>query len=164
MINQALTDILRRLKKLERDTGRYKTHDVPSTTSSSYSVNWTAATANPAIGDGTLVGRYISNGKMVTMDIYLKYGTATTSGTGNWSFGIPIQAASNGVNYWGITHIRDSATNSYDRFVKLSAGGTTLTVFTQLDSATNVNSISGTSPITFTTNDEVEIQLIYESI
>lgn len=58
----------------------------------SYVVLWTAS-VNPAKGDGTLTGRFIVRGRIVTVNIVLSYGTTTTGGTGDWVFTLPITAA-----------------------------------------------------------------------
>lgn len=55
-----------------------------------YTPTWTAATTNPVLGNGTVVGRSRTIGK--TMDIWIKltWGTTTTAvGAGGWRFTIP---------------------------------------------------------------------------
>lgn len=53
-----------------------------------YTPAWTAST-NPAIGNGTLLGRYKVVGKTVHLRIYMSAGSTTTFGSGDWSFGLP---------------------------------------------------------------------------
>lgn len=58
----------------------------------SYAVTWTALTTNPSIGNGTLTGRFIRVGKMVTAAIKMIPGTTTTFGNGEWRFSMPSEA------------------------------------------------------------------------
>ncbi|MGA4941785.1 hypothetical protein [Streptomyces cinereoruber] len=58
-----------------------------------YTPAWTASTA-PSIGNGTLIGRYKTIGKLCTVQIEIVMGTTTTFGTGIWFFSLPFTAAS----------------------------------------------------------------------
>jgi hypothetical protein len=55
----------------------------------SYTPTWTAASVNPAIGNGTLTGAYLKIGKLYFFRIYCLAGGTTTFGTGaySWSLG-----------------------------------------------------------------------------
>jgi len=57
-----------------------------------YTPTWTASSVNPAIGNGTLSGRYIVRGRRYWVDIHLVAGSTTTFGTGTWSFALPFAA------------------------------------------------------------------------
>lgn len=59
-----------------------------------YTPTWTAATTNPAIGNGTLSGAYQKIGKTIQVRINVVPGSTTTFGTGAWSFALPETAAS----------------------------------------------------------------------
>ena len=59
-----------------------------------YTPAWTAATTNPTLGNGTLVGRYIQVGKRVDFSISLTWGSTTTAGSGTYQFGLPVAARS----------------------------------------------------------------------
>jgi hypothetical protein len=58
----------------------------------SYTPTWTAATTNPSLGNGALVGRYIQIGKTVNVFVQLTIGSTTTLGTGGWIFSVPFAA------------------------------------------------------------------------
>lgn len=55
-----------------------------------FTPGWFGSTTNPAIGNGTIVGRYKRIGKTVFFRISITAGTTTTYGSGNYSFGIPF--------------------------------------------------------------------------
>jgi hypothetical protein len=54
-----------------------------------YTPAWTAASVNPAIGNGTRYGQWIRNGQAMTVKLYFLMGGTTTFGTGIYSFSIP---------------------------------------------------------------------------
>ncbi|MCX5559991.1 hypothetical protein [Streptomyces sp. NBC_00038] len=56
----------------------------------SYTPVWTAATTNPAIGDGTLTGRYAVVGKVCHFTAFAAFGSTTTYGSGGYSLSLPI--------------------------------------------------------------------------
>lgn len=56
---------------------------------SAFTPTWTASVSNPAIGNGTLSGRYALVGKILFWSIVLSPGTTTTFGSGTWKFAIP---------------------------------------------------------------------------
>jgi len=55
-----------------------------------YTPVWTGSGSNPAIGDGTLTGRYVLIGKLVSVWIAMTAGGSTTFGAGTWSFSLPV--------------------------------------------------------------------------
>lgn len=128
-----------------------------------YAVAWTAATANPAIGNGVLRGRYTLRGRMCLVNIYLIIGSTTTLGTGDWRFSLPF-TVKNGVvyTYIGNAHLRDSGANNYERFVFANPGGVDLRTFVQLDNATNVNVLNATTPWAWGSGDSMNLQIEYE--
>lgn len=58
-----------------------------------YTPTWTGTTTNPVLGNGTLTGKYIRNGKHVHVEILLTPGGTTTYGTGFWIFSLPYTQA-----------------------------------------------------------------------
>jgi hypothetical protein len=65
-----------------------------STAWTSYTPQWTAASVNPALGDGTITGQYKVIGKTCFVRGRLVMGTTTTYGTGAWYFQLPFTASS----------------------------------------------------------------------
>lgn len=48
------------------------------------------AGADPALGNGSLVGEYIQTGKVVWANLQLTIGSTTTLGSGAWTFSLPV--------------------------------------------------------------------------
>lgn len=62
-----------------------------------YSVEWTAATTNPVLNNGTLVGKYRwLDPKVVFFWVRLVPGSSTTYGSGQYRFSLPVPAAQGG--------------------------------------------------------------------
>src|SRR5687768_15550898 len=61
----------------------------------SYTPVWTAASTQPAIGNGSLNGRYTRIGKTVIGWLNLTFGSTTTPGTGQWFFTPPVTPDAN---------------------------------------------------------------------
>jgi hypothetical protein len=59
-----------------------------------YSPAWTASITNPAIGNGTITGRYKAIGKTVFVSVKINMGATTTYGTGQWRVSLPVDAFS----------------------------------------------------------------------
>lgn len=68
---------------------------------------WTAASANPALGNGTLIAYSIKRGRRVDYQLALTFGSSTTVGTGQYSFSLPypvFQTPGN-IAFWIFTGI-----------------------------------------------------------
>lgn len=61
-----------------------------------YAPLWTAST-NPAIGNGTIAGRYRQIGQTVDFRVVITMGSTTTYGTGQWSVSLPVASVAAGV-------------------------------------------------------------------
>ncbi len=59
----------------------------------SYTPSWTAATTNPVIGNGTIVGAFTQVQKRVFWRVLITMGSTTTYGTGNWQISLPVAAS-----------------------------------------------------------------------
>lgn len=131
----------------------------------SYTVNWTAATTNPSIGNGTKAGRYTIIGKLCICSIKIEMGSTTTYGSGDWAFSIPVNAANNNnLTFLGFAHLRDTGTANYDRFAQIvpviDAGK--IIYFNDPTQGTNNVAISATVPFTWDFEDSIDIYIIYE--
>lgn len=125
---------------------------------SAYTPTWTAATTNPAIGNGTIVSRYMRRGKIVTATINLTSGSTTTYGSGAWSFTLPFTAdttvspigVARLVNSNGITiytgHVMHVSSTNIEVYIHNTTGG-----------------MSGTSSITWEAGDTLRLTLTYEA-
>lgn len=54
-----------------------------------YTPSWTASSVNPAIGNGTITGRYRQVGKTIDVAVSIVMGSTTTFGTGEWYVSLP---------------------------------------------------------------------------
>lgn len=68
---------------------------------STYTATWAAATTNPTLGNGTLVGRYIQRGKTITFNIVLTVGSTTNVGSGVYTFSLPAAARDDTYVFYG---------------------------------------------------------------
>lgn len=75
-----------------------------------YTPAWTASTTNPAVGNGTMTGRYIYlNKHTVMMVIRIVCGSTSTKGSGNYKLSVPVAAADSlGFGVVGSFAINDS--------------------------------------------------------
>lgn len=56
----------------------------------SFTPTWTGSGTNPALGNGTLTGKYTRFGKTLFGRVILTAGSTTTYGTGSWRFSLPV--------------------------------------------------------------------------
>lgn len=61
-----------------------------------YTPAWTADTTNPAIGNGSLTGKYAIVGKTCHFTMLMQFGSTTTYGSGNYFLSYPVQAGALG--------------------------------------------------------------------
>jgi hypothetical protein len=125
-------------------------------TPTSYTPTWDASTP-PALGNGTLVGSYMRVGKMITACINLTAGSTTTFGSGEWTFSLPVTAAST-VNFSGAGWMLDNGT----AYKALSC---------HMHSTTTIKCIFGSdgghfnagAPITWASGDKLDLTITYEA-
>jgi len=117
----------------------------------SYTVSWTASTTNPAIGNGTLTGRYIVIGKLCTYVLGLVMGSTTTYGSGDWAFS-------------GVAHLRKVATANYERIAEIVPANSVsvINMFTDPTQGSNSTKISATVPFTWGEGDAFRFEITYE--
>lgn len=123
-----------------------------------YTPTWTASGGNPAIGNGSIVGNWTKNGKLVTASIAITMGSTTTYGSGNWLFGLPEPAANaNGLGGQGVFGL--------DVGMTVRAGMTragTETSFSIIDIAT-LNNWNATVPQTWAVGDQIQLTIAYQA-
>ncbi len=157
--------IIQRIKQLEREVERLQRWERPAYIWKAYTPTWTADTTNPAIGNGTLTGRYIVIGKLCTYVLGLVMGSTTTYGSGNWAFSLPINAVNTaGINFYGVAHIRKAGTANYERIAQIAPSVSTsaINTFTDPTQGSNLYNISATVPFTWGENDALGIEITYE--
>lgn len=94
----------------------------------SFTPTWTAATSNPSLGNGTLIGKYIQLGKTIHFRVKLVFGSTTTSGTGAWRFDLPVAphadySSNTGLNVGGYAENNGVAGYSIDG-ARIDSGST----------------------------------------
>jgi hypothetical protein len=110
-----------------------------------------------ALGNGTLTGRYCRAGKTVFARLRLTIGSTTTKGTGQLTLGTPS------VSKAGAYHTAPVVVHD------ISPAGWSFGVGLLLESSATVacfqpagSAITGTSPITLATGDEIAFSMMYE--
>lgn len=130
-------------------------------TFASYTPSWTATTANPAIGNGTIAGGYWQAGKLVHFRASITMGTTTTYGTGTWQLTLPVTPKSNGRLPAVGTFADISAGSIYD--ARLYWTSTTTAVFAYLGASGLYTAVTSTAPFTWASTDVVAIEGWYEA-
>ena len=120
-----------------------------------YAVTWAASGAQPAIGNGSLSGRYSRSGNTVTVSITLTGGSTTTWGTGSYTFSLPYPAREQAA---GSCYILDAGTGYFAPVALVGLGSSTVAAY--LPGGANI--VGATQPMTWATNDQITITLTYE--
>ena len=126
-----------------------------------YTPTWTAST-NPAIGNGSLLGRYLKIGRMVFVEINVIAGSTTTFGSGSYNWALPFTAANAGVSVVG--HAHWLGTDRWQGQVVVSPNASSVGAFFNL-STTNVriDFANATRPETATSATQIRLLFVYES-
>lgn len=129
----------------------------------SYTPAWTAATANPAIVDGTIVGRYKLLGKWGICNGQITMGASTTYGTGAYRFGLPsgwtmLNTPAIAMRGAGGAYDLNTTTNYAGEMTYVTA--TTVTMRTHAAASP----IAPTVPFTFAVGDVISWELLVELV
>ncbi len=126
---------------------------------SDYTPTWTGSGSNPALGNGTLQGRYIAEGKATHFQIYLSIGSTTTFGSGIWYFSLPTTATGLSIFYpVGNAVAVDSGVRIYGGQA-IYAGGDKVNGWR--DAGASESSFTPTSPHTWASADTLALQGTY---
>jgi len=125
------------------------------TTWQTYTPSWTSSGTAPAIGNGTLIGRYMRHGKMCTVSVRLVAGSSTTFGTGAYFLSLPFTSVATQI-YVGNSFIKDASAGFFlgETFIDTSA-----TVMTLYQATSQVGQ---TFPMTWAVSDYMVHTAIYE--
>jgi hypothetical protein len=121
-----------------------------------YTPAWTAS-VDPAIGDGSIVGRYTKIAREVSVSIDLIAGSTTTFGTGAWYFSLPY-VPTTALSWIGSADIFDAGTNIRVGSVRTLTDGTARCIVhadsdtAQLDSA---------RPMAWASGDRLRLSVTY---
>lgn len=129
-----------------------------------YTPAWTSDGTAPAIGNGTLAGRYrLLDTSSMQLIIQFVVGSTSTNGTGNYFFSMPgAYKAKNvgGLPQTGAARLLDSGTAHFSATALIFANGTTIS--TIVADNTGVRQFGAGAPITLATGDELNINMLLE--
>ena len=127
----------------------------------SYTPSWTSSGTAPALGNGTITGKYKQIGKTVFVRVHLSLGSTSTTGTGNWRFTLPITAASSDGVVMPATFL-DNGTNWYTGTMTCAYDGSASYVV-PLTSASPSGAVTASVPFTWATTDALTFNGSYEA-
>jgi hypothetical protein len=79
-------------------------------TYSNYTPTWTSDGTQPAIGNATVVARYLQIGKQVHAWGQITFGSTSTFGTGTYKFALPVAASASVSRLFGMVDMFDNST------------------------------------------------------
>lgn len=127
-----------------------------------YTPTWTSTSTAPAIGNGTLTGRYMKIGRTVIVEINLIAGGTTTFGTGNYSFSLPVQSAASGIALVGAAQLLGGA--RWSGTLIISSAANTVSPFMPVSSTdTRCDFVTNTRPETLASNAQIRLLAVYEA-
>lgn len=127
-----------------------------------YTPTWSAATTQPVLGNGTMVGRYAQVGRIYIAEINLTPGSTTTYGSGIYTFSLPTQAANAGATYIG--HVELLGTARWGGQFVVSPNATGATPFFPAVGDPRLTAQTPTAPETFASGSSLRITVVYESL
>jgi len=131
---------------------------------STYTPAWTASSSNPAIGNGTITGRYKQIGKTTFVNVKISMGESTTYGTGNWRISLPVNAHDTSSAILPTTFL-DNETAWYQGLSYTEYDGNTSYVVPVWDKGvTGSAAVSSSVPHTWATTDALAFSGSYESV
>jgi hypothetical protein len=110
----------------------------------------------PALGDGTLTGRYTRNGAIIIATINFSFGTTTTLGTGALRFGLPMTRYNGNIVCGNGAIMNDSGT-LYNAECQIPGA----VAYVELIRDTS-GSVTFNSPATWATGDTIRMTVTYE--
>jgi hypothetical protein len=119
---------------------------------------WTAASVNPAIGNGSINGSFSRTGRRVSYTVILTIGTTTTLGTGNWLFSIPQNADSYndiGPSFYVV------AGAVYVGIARMNTGTDLITCYAASNTA---NGVQSTVPAAWVNSNTLEFTIEYTAL
>jgi hypothetical protein len=124
-----------------------------------YTPTWASTGTQPALGNGTIAGRYTKIGNTVHAIVTLTVGSTTTFGTGAWSFSMPSTMLPLTTQMAGAgTAIDTSDSGKVYGLVVRKASTTTVFPYNILTSTI----LSASSPFTWAQGDVLTLQVTYE--
>lgn len=123
------------------------------------SIAWSSSGTQPALGNGTLVGRYrrTTDSDLVIYEFRLVMGSTTTFGTGTYFISVPVTpSATATTNCVGVCYLLDSGTLDKAAVLKFEDN----TKVTPVTATAGV--VTPTVPHTWAVNDQIRGVILYE--
>lgn len=120
-----------------------------------YTPTWTGSGGDPAIGNGTLSGRYVKVGQMVQFSIHVLMGGTTTFGSGDYTLSLPFAMGAAEGSF--AASLKDTGTSFYVA-VAYPASTTTMQLH-----VTGANLVGAGAPFTFASGDWIRIGGTYRA-
>ncbi|MFJ9313808.1 hypothetical protein ACIRN4_06405 [Pimelobacter simplex] len=128
-----------------------------------YAASWTASGTNPAIGNGSIAGRYIQIGKTVIFRVNISMGSTTTYGSGQYSVSLPTAANAAGLQIDVRCDVAIAGA-AYDARGRIVAGGTSVLLYCDPTTAGGSSrAVAATAPATFANGSLIVVQGTYEA-
>jgi hypothetical protein len=119
----------------------------------SYTPEWTAASVNPVIGNGTMTGQYKVIGKTCFVRGNIVMGSTTTFGTGEWYVSMPF-TASNADAILMTVNLLDQGSAWYNAVLNGARAGFNYKTAIQYQAVGGTaNDVNATQPFTWATSD-----------
>ncbi|MFJ2178881.1 hypothetical protein ACIOHE_39060 [Streptomyces sp. NPDC087851] len=130
---------------------------------SSWTPTWTAATTNPAVGNGSMTGRHMKWGRTCMVNLELTMGSTTTYGAGVWSFSLPFPAAASVGSRVGIAHALGGSNRVAGNLV-VSPSATTFTCFFPASTSVSfLNNNGASNPFVWAASHQLRCSFTYET-
>lgn len=123
----------------------------------SFTPTWTSTGIAPALGNGTLTGKYLQVGKLVIFRWQLTMGSTSTYGTAEYRWALPVAAASPDDTIIGAAMCRDTGTALATRQAFV-ASSTTFGLISE-----GGVQVGQTSPHTWANTDVLSGECMYEA-
>ncbi|MCX5176706.1 hypothetical protein [Streptomyces virginiae] len=129
-----------------------------------YTPSWTAASANPTLGNGTLVARWTRVGSQIQTSGNLTLGSTSSGGTGVWSISLPVAAGATGVTCFGSCDYTVTFTNDYIGLVQVESAATGMLFIVKTTSSSgSAGQVSSTVPVASSSSSRLYWSVTYES-
>ncbi|MCX4576520.1 hypothetical protein OHB41_25775 [Streptomyces sp. NBC_01571] len=128
---------------------------------STYTPVWGATGTAPAIGNGTINGRYMKVGRTVHFEATMFMGSTSTYGTGSWNITIPFPSATKSTTGNALLRFFDSSAGAnYVGVGQVGSNDTAARFFAQSGSTAN---IATGVPFAWAASDEFRVTGTYEA-
>lgn len=122
----------------------------------SVTVNWKGDSADPAIGDGTIVAKAALDGNFIWASVIITMGSTTTFGTGNWYVTLPSPYNANATaEATGSAYVFDAGTAYLLGTCFVHAGSNKIYIAGQ----SVINFFNATVPITWVATDTLTFSI-----